>query len=531
MNGPLDRLDPIGRPLHGTRTSSSLPAPVAVEDARGLEALATVARSQGFYLRAADLYEEASGAATSVEERLHLAMRAAHCRLQVNDREAAAQLAGEVTATARAAECWAQLADALGLQVELHMLRDEYAAASEKLAEAMWALQRVPDHPAYYQVIHNMAVTYQRCDFPQPAIELYQRALDLAPDETEQAFTLANMASAFHLAMHAAGDAETAAAHLRNGIDAASAALAVPGDRELAIDATALAHRSVLLNATGDHEAALADALRCRELIGRQELPECEVVAMVGEAVARWHLDRDTEVLQLVFDAAARGKDLNIGPYLKSSARVSIDILWESGRFDEARQAMNHQFEAVSLALRREREARWEHVRLGVSLRDTTAISETDPLTDLPNRRYLQSWLPEVLERFAPVCVALLDLDGFKAINDELSYEHGDALLQELSTILQRVCRRGDAVVRLGGDEFVIVLRETSPGDARTMLERVRQLVANRPWQGLPPECKVTASIGVAVGSGAGDAARVLAAAGDALHAAKRDGRDRVVFR
>jgi diguanylate cyclase (GGDEF)-like protein len=526
------RPEPIGRPLaHGTRVSTAAPAAGAVEDARGLEALAAMARAQGFHLRAADLYGEAASMATSVEERLHLTMRAAHCRLQVDDRETAEHLTGEVAVTARAAQCWPQLADALGLQVEMHMLRDEFAEASEKLAEAMWVLERVPDHSAFYQVIHNMAVTYQRCDFPQPAIELYRRALELAPDETERAFTLANMASAFHLAMNSAAEGEPAAGYLRDGIDAATAALAMSGGHEVAIDATALAHRSVLLNAIGDHAGALADARRCRELTGRHELPECEVVAMVGEAVARWHLDRDPDVLQLVFDAVARGTDLNIGPYLKSSARVSIDILWESGRYEEAREVMNRQFEGVSLALRREREARWEHVRLGVSLRDTTAISETDPLTGLPNRRFLQSWLPEVLERFAPVCVALLDLDGFKAVNDEVSYEHGDALLQELATILQRVCRRGDAVVRLGGDEFVLVLRETSPGDARPVLERVRQLIAHRTWQGLPDGCRVTASIGVAVGGGAHDAARVLAAAGEALHAAKRAGRDRVVFR
>jgi diguanylate cyclase (GGDEF)-like protein len=510
---------------------TAVTVPGAIDGMHGLEALASLARAQGFYLRAADLYHEAAKEAFTIEERLHLTMREAHCRLQVDDRGGAEQLAAEVAKAARTAECWAELADALGLQVEMHMLRDEYAEASEKLAEAMYVLIRVPNDPAYYQVIHNMAVTYQRCDFPVPAIELYDRALKLAPDEAERSFAYANMASAFHMAMNYAGDPDTASRHLHDGIYAATAALDAQLERDVVTEATALAHRSVMLNAIGHHEAALADALQCRELAKDHELQECEVVAMVGEAVARWHLEHDPSVLQLIFDAASLGKELNIGTYLKSSARVSIDILWESGRYDEAREVMNKQFEGVSLALRREREARWEHVRLGVSLRTTAAISETDPLTNLPNRRFLQTWLPQVLEQCAPVCVALLDLDGFKAVNDDHSYELGDALLQELSGVLQRICRRGDAVIRLGGDEFVIVLCETSPGDARTMLDRVRVLIANRPWQGLPPEIQVTASIGVAVGSGAGDAQRVLAAAGDALHEAKRAGRDRIVFR
>ena len=108
--------------------------PGAITDMHGLEALANVARSQGFYLRAADLYHEAAREAFSVEERLHLTMREAHCRLQVDDRAAAEQLASEVAKEARTEECYAELADALGLQVEMHMLRNEYAEANEKLA-------------------------------------------------------------------------------------------------------------------------------------------------------------------------------------------------------------------------------------------------------------------------------------------------------------------------------------------------------------------------------------------------------------
>jgi len=496
-----------------------------------LAAMAAAARSQGFHLRAADLYREAAQQAFTVEERLHLTMREAHCRLQVDERETAELLAAEVAKEARTEECYAELADALGLQVETLMLRNEFAAASELLAEAMYVLLRVPNDPAYYQVIHNMAVTYQRCDFPLPAIELYERALLLAPDDSERTFTYANMASAHHMAMNYESDPETASRHLHDGIYAATAALDATTRCDVVTEATALAHRSVLLNSIGHHEAALDDAQRCRRLATVNELAECEVVAMVGEAVARWNIDRDPSALDLIFDAAAQASELNIGTYLKSSALVSIDILWESGRYDEARDVMNRQVEGLSSALRRERVARWEHVRLGVSLRSTETISETDPLTNLPNRRYLHSWLPRVLEQHGPVSVALLDLDGFKAVNDDYSYEQGDSLLQELAGILQRICRRGDAVIRLGGDEFIIVLRDTSPGDARAVLERVRMLIANRPWQGLPPDTKVTASMGVAVGSGADDVQRVLSAAGQALHLAKRGGRDRIVFR
>lgn len=500
-------------------------------DTRNLHLQAAEARSRGFYLRAADLYNDAARAAGTVEERLHLMMREAYCRLSVNDRERAEQIAATVAKEARAEECYADLADALGVRVEALMLRERYAEASEVLADAMYVMERVPNDPAYFQVIHNMAVTYQRCDFPLPAIELYDRALRLARVEGDRTFTYANMSSAFHMAMIYEADPDVASRHLHDGIYAATAALDSQAHCEVVAEATALAHRSVLLNAIGHHEGALADAARCRTLASSHALQEEEVVAMIGEAVARWHLHRDPSVSDLIAEAAERARALGIETYLNSSAPVSIDILWEGGRYDDAREVMNMQFDALSRALRREREARWEHVRLGVSLKSTEALSEADPLTSLPNRRYLSHWLPDVLESHGPVCVALLDLDGFKQVNDNFSYEHGDALLQELAGILQRICRRGDAVVRLGGDEFVIVLRETSPGDARAVLDRVRQMIAIRPWQGLPPAVKLTASIGVAVGSGAVDASRVLASAGEALHAAKREGRNRIIFR
>jgi diguanylate cyclase (GGDEF)-like protein len=502
-----------------------------VTDPRALHVLAAEARARGFYLRAADLYNEAAGNTDLVDERLHLRMREAFCRLSVNDRERAEQIAAQVVTEARAEECYAELADALGVQVEALMLRERYAEASAVLSEAMYVMERVPNDPIYYQVIHNMAVTYQHCGFPVPAIELYDRALRLARLESDRTFTYANMSSAFHMAMIYESDPDIADRHLHDGIYAATAALDAQAQREVVAEATALAHRSVLLNQIGHHEGALQDALRCRALAQTHALQEEDVVAMIGEAVARWHLDHDHSVLELIADAGERAKVLGIETYLRSSTPVSIDILWEGGRYDEARDVMTMQFDALSRALRREREARWEHVRLGVSLKSTEALSEADPLTSLPNRRYLSHWLPQVLENHGPVCVALLDLDGFKQVNDDFSYEHGDTLLLELSGILQRICRRGDAVVRLGGDEFVIVLRETSPGDARSVLERVRQMIAVRSWQGLPSSVKLTASIGVAVGSGAVDASRVLASAGEALHAAKREGRDRIIFR
>ena len=116
-------------------------------------------------------------------------------------------------------------------------------------------------------------------------------------------------------------------------------------------------------------------------------------------------------------------------------------------------------------------------------------------------------------------------------INEGFGYEAGDGVLQEVAEVLERVCRRGDSVVRIGGDEFVMVLRDASPGDARIVFERVRQLIAARSWSTLPADVHLTASVGVTVGSGALNSGKLLATANEALRQAKAAGRDRITFR
>ena len=158
-----------------------------------------------------------------------------------------------------------------------------------------------------------------------------------------------------------------------------------------------------------------------------------------------------------------------------------------------------------------------------------------DALTRLPNRSHglalTERALAAARTTGTGVAVLFCDLDGFKQVNDVYGYLIGDSVLQDVAGLLERVCRRNDEVVRLGGDEFVMVLRDTSPGDARVVLERVRQLIAARTYQGLPSSVRLTASVGVAVGSSPLDCTRVVADAAEALQRAKRSGRDRICFR
>ncbi|HUC32270.1 MAG TPA: GGDEF domain-containing protein, partial [Ilumatobacteraceae bacterium] len=249
------------------------------------------------------------------------------------------------------------------------------------------------------------------------------------------------------------------------------------------------------------------------------------------EAIASWRATADTTVIEQIRNALALGAELNLGSELATLQDVEIEVLWSLARYDEARAALERNHRDTMARLHDERAARWEHVRLGVEHRRVEALSSSDPLTGLPNRRHLENLLPEALDGKSLVCIALIDLDGFKQVNDVYGYLIGDAVLQDVAGLLERVCRRNDEVVRLGGDEFVMVLRDTSPGDARVVLERVRQLIAARTYQGLPSSVRLTASVGVAVGSSPLDCTRVVADAAEALQRAKRSGRDRICFR
>jgi diguanylate cyclase (GGDEF)-like protein len=496
-----------------------------------LEQRALAARAHGHYGEAARLYGTAAALADNLTRKLNLMMRAAHSHAATDNRAAAEEIARTVAEEARAEFLYPDLADALSVLVDSQILGGDLVEATRLLAEAMYVMDLVADTPENYQVVHNMGDTYLSCHFPVPALELYERALALAEDDTQRTFTLASVAAAHHMALNFTTSAGVKREHAKKGLEAADAALDANVDSELMTRITALAHRSGLLNALERHEEALRDALEARCLADLHSLVSEEAIAMIGEVVARWRLYEDPTVIDLIGELIVNARGRGALPYCGEAAPISVELLWVQGRYDEARDVMNTQHTMLMKVLAREREARWEHVRLGVSYRTTAAMSESDPLTGLPNRRYLGHWLPEVLDEHGIVCVGVLDLDGFKQINDVFSYAHGDRVLQQLAGILQRTCRRGDAVVRLGGDEFVLVLRETSPGDARLVLERVRQLIGLTVWDGLPPNRRLTASVGVAVGGGASDAARVLSSASEALQTAKRGGRDRIVFR
>jgi two-component system cell cycle response regulator len=150
-----------------------------------------------------------------------------------------------------------------------------------------------------------------------------------------------------------------------------------------------------------------------------------------------------------------------------------------------------------------------------------------DPLTRVHNRRYVFSQVTALVSgarrHDRPLAVAMIDLDGFKAVNDRHGHETGDRVLVAAAEALQRALRAEDVLGRLGGEEFLAVLPDTAAAPAARAAERLRAAVADA---GGP--VRVTASVGWAVllpGELPDDLVR---RADDALYAAKQEGRDRV---
>ncbi|MGY1720272.1 diguanylate cyclase domain-containing protein [Blastococcus sp. SYSU DS0552] len=169
-------------------------------------------------------------------------------------------------------------------------------------------------------------------------------------------------------------------------------------------------------------------------------------------------------------------------------------------------------------------------LRSTVTFAESRALHEarrqagTDDLTGLPNRRSLMRRLADDLGAARPTGLLLLDLDGFKAVNDGLGHEAGDELLRRLGERLRAALRPGDLVARLGGDEFVVVLDATDPGTAPDCAERLAEVV-RLPVTVAGVPVRVGVSIGLALAPrDAGDPAALLRHADVAMYAAKRAG-------
>jgi diguanylate cyclase (GGDEF)-like protein len=244
------------------------------------------------------------------------------------------------------------------------------------------------------------------------------------------------------------------------------------------------------------------------------------VVAMVGGAYIIWDLGRAfAKIAELLSRepklAQLGGRSDEVGTLMRSFSNMLGTV---------EQQAIDINTFAMRLdAAYRELEA------TNAKLKET---SFKDEVTGLYNRRFFSLRLEEEISRFRrfnhPVSVVVLDLDGFKSVNDEFGHAVGDETLRDIGQILMKHSRGINVVSRYGGDEFAVLLVETSKSGARLYADRIRQVVATFAYS---HGKRVTASFGVASlpDDEASTSEELFRAADEALYAAKRAGKNQVV--
>jgi two-component system cell cycle response regulator len=165
-----------------------------------------------------------------------------------------------------------------------------------------------------------------------------------------------------------------------------------------------------------------------------------------------------------------------------------------------------------------------------------SARSHVDGLTGIWNRSYFNQRFGEEIsaaQRYERhVSLIMLDLDGFKGLNDSYGHPFGDQVLQAVGSILHTFHRTTDAPCRYGGEEFALILTETDQDGAIISAERLRQQISQSPFRPKDKHIQVTASFGVACSTlfdrSSLSVSRMVTAADDALYKAKHEGRNRV---
>lgn len=272
---------------------------------------------------------------------------------------------------------------------------------------------------------------------------------------------------------------------------------------------------------------------RLRKLLGQPA--SGHETALVAIALARC-LERDglPEDAQTVLMAARAEASA-----MHATSAVQLSIDWELARIETAAttglpsavQAYTSALESELWELRESQAAalaaRREHERLSAQHGAIAKQALQDPLTGLPNRRALDERLRALSTDATaqPLAVALVDLDGFKGVNDRQSHAEGDDVLRVIASTLRDALRGDDFVARYGGDEFVVLLPGAPSSAAANAMNRCRASVADLPGH---LSHGVTLSIGLVSMAPAEHPDAVLARADTAMYESKNNGGNRV---
>lgn len=161
-----------------------------------------------------------------------------------------------------------------------------------------------------------------------------------------------------------------------------------------------------------------------------------------------------------------------------------------------------------------------------------SGIAMHDPLTGLPNRRYLESFLNYKLDEYSrfqkPFAVVFADIDNFSAFNNTYGHDVGDLVLKNIAKSFRQNTRKNDLIGRWGGEEFLGILTVNTDYDGTILAEKIRQLVDNTEVMSKEGPLKVSISIGVTTVKKEDNAESIVKRADELMYQSKENGKNRV---
>lgn len=221
---------------------------------------------------------------------------------------------------------------------------------------------------------------------------------------------------------------------------------------------------------------------------------------------------------------------------LKSSVRVQLsDIVNAVDRYREE-QSEREDKAAERLKVLHERIDDMEKKSADIQskLEEQKLLAVLDPLTGLPNRAAYDDKMIELLGKDSaqamPLSMVVCDIDHFKLVNDNFGHLAGDKVLRLVAKILRGGLRESDFIGRYGGEEFVVVMPQTSVEQAKEMMDKLRRVIQQSPFNFKGQPVSVTVSFGVAGLNPAESAEGLFSRADTALYRAKEEGRNRCII-
>lgn len=251
----------------------------------------------------------------------------------------------------------------------------------------------------------------------------------------------------------------------------------------------------------------------------QREIVAILIIAVIEFLALSYFIIRPITVISRALGAGASGDGGGIGA-IPTHSNDELGLM--ASEFNRLRAALETK---VSLANQELQRANAELERLAI----------TDPLTGLHNRRYFEKLMEQevalAMRHHVTGSIILVDIDGFKQLNDRHGHGVGDTILREVGRILQNRIRRSDAVCRIGGDEFFILCRHTDNAQVTRLAEELRTAIARQPLAVGDRTLPVTVSLGAATLSGDPKVAtpeEFFQCADRALYHSKQQGRNRV---